>query len=262
LIPSYRARLVLLGASNLTRCLPVAIAAARDRLGAPLDCFIAAGHGRSFGKKSSVLCRALPGIIECGLWDSLASASAELPLPTFAVISDLGNDIMYGETPETIIDWVNQSISRLQRFSASITLSQIPLASIRTVGPKRYAIVKAIMFPTRNITFTQAISRAEQLAVSLQQLASQREIPLVEHSPAWYGFDPIHVRPRCKPVAWSTFLQPLARCDDGAECSKMSWHDRVRLRLATPRQWWLLKHELARTQPAAILADGSPIHLY
>ena len=46
---------------------------------APLEIFAADGHGRSYGMASRVLGRELPGILECRLWETLASRPAAPP---------------------------------------------------------------------------------------------------------------------------------------------------------------------------------------
>jgi hypothetical protein len=60
-------RWVLLGASNLTLGLGTVLSTIRNPSPAPLDILAAPGHGRSYGATSRVLCRELPGILQCGL---------------------------------------------------------------------------------------------------------------------------------------------------------------------------------------------------
>jgi len=81
-------RVVLLGASNLTRGISTAVETARLQWGRPLDVMAALGHGRSYGLASRLLCRTLPSIVECGLWPALA---ARPPAPTAALVTDVGN---------------------------------------------------------------------------------------------------------------------------------------------------------------------------
>lgn len=254
-------RLILLGASNLTRCLPTAISEARSCLRSPVECYIAAGHGRSYGKFSRVLGRGLPGILECGVWDALREAHRRDPLPSFAVITDIGNDIMYGVTAQTIAEWVERCVLQLREIGARIVITQLPLASIATVGPRRFALVKAIMFPTHDIAFSTAIERARELAARIEELAQRHEAGILPQPLEWFGFDAIHIRPRCKRAAWSAFCSPQNEGDAKSD-GRFSLARRVRLRLATPRRWWLLGREFGREQPSALLPDGSRIHLY
>jgi hypothetical protein len=71
----------------------------------------ALGLGRSYGARSRVLLRGLPGILQSGLWRQLESLP---PAPTRALVTDVGNDILYGSSPEQILEWVEESVARLQ----------------------------------------------------------------------------------------------------------------------------------------------------
>ncbi|MEX0819484.1 MAG: hypothetical protein WD070_07815, partial [Pirellulaceae bacterium] len=86
-------RVVLLGASNIARSPAIVFDSARSAWGSPLDIVAATGHGRSYGMTSCVLGRTLPGILQCGLWEALATRPL---VPTAALLTDIGNDILYG----------------------------------------------------------------------------------------------------------------------------------------------------------------------
>ena len=61
-------RIVALGASNLVRGLPTVIATARASWGPAVEVLAALGRGRSYAGRSVFLGRALPGILDCGIW--------------------------------------------------------------------------------------------------------------------------------------------------------------------------------------------------
>ena len=67
-------RLVLLGASNLTRGISTVVETAQNIHPQPLEILAAAGLGRSYGLDSRVLGRKLPGIIHCELWEKSGAA--------------------------------------------------------------------------------------------------------------------------------------------------------------------------------------------
>src|SRR5690606_17242178 len=65
-------RVVMLGASNLTRGVSTVLATAQAYWGAnPVDALFALGHGRSYGITTNVLGRILSSIRDCGLWKAL-----------------------------------------------------------------------------------------------------------------------------------------------------------------------------------------------
>src|SRR5579872_6971938 len=85
-------RVILLGASNVANGFPTIVATAGRLLGAPLDVLGAFGHGRSYAMRMGILWHELPGIRECGMWPVL---EARPPAPTFALLTDVGNDLLY-----------------------------------------------------------------------------------------------------------------------------------------------------------------------
>ncbi|MCZ6836673.1 MAG: hypothetical protein O7G85_12925 [Planctomycetota bacterium] len=203
-----KARIVLLGASNLTIGIRRVLCASRDTLALTpsdeLDVMISFGRGRSYGIDSSLLGRTLPGIVECGLWDDLQPRDT---CPTFALLTDIGNDVMYGIEPETILSWVRTCLDRLEIHSAKIVMTALPMARIRSIRPIHFRLMKALLFPRHAITYPLAMDRTEQLDVLLRQLARERSIPLIEPDVAWYGVDPIHIKWSRRREAWETIVK-------------------------------------------------------
>jgi hypothetical protein len=158
--PAARARVVLVGASNLTRYLPTVLAHARAAFGGPLEVLTANGLGRSYGTPSSVLGRVLPGIVPCGLWNALDAAAERAPLPTAALVTDIGNDLVYGRTPDEVAGWVETVLARLAAHAARTVVTALPIASIETLGPRRFALVRAVLFPSHRIDLDTVRARA------------------------------------------------------------------------------------------------------
>ena len=201
---------VLLGASNLTIVLPHLVWSLRTNAPGRLTLWIADGHGRSYGVWSRVLFRALPGIVRCRLWDELAEARSRAdphrPSRLLALVTDIGNDLLYGSAPETIAEWVETCLTRLQTHDARIVLTRLPLCSARRLSAWRYNLTKACFFPTSRIGFREMIRRAEQLDALVEQLGASCGAAVVEPKQEWYGFDPIHVRRSRRAEAWSDIL--------------------------------------------------------
>src|SRR5215207_2044158 len=103
-------RVILLGASNLTRSFPTVVATLRQTWSEPIEIMVAMGHGRSYGLDSSFLGKKISGIFPCALWQDLQSRQ---PLPTAALVTDIGNDILYGVSSDLLLDWVERCLDRL-----------------------------------------------------------------------------------------------------------------------------------------------------
>jgi len=204
--PIRRTRVALIGASNLTRGLRAAVAEAWRRCGGPADVFVAAGRGRSFGLAASLFGRVLPGILDCGIWRALEEGTDAGPTP--ALVTDVGNDLMYAVAPDVLLAWVDETLRRLGEFGGPIALADLPMARLRRVTRREFLVVRGLLFPTRRVTYEDTMRGAEEASAGLATLAAARGATLVPPDPAWYGRDPIHPLRPAFPRLWSTLLAP------------------------------------------------------
>lgn len=253
------ARLVLLGASNLRLGLPILLRIARAQLGGPLQVWVAHGHGRSYGMSSSVPGRTLPGIVECDLWNDLTDQPS---LPTFALLTDVGNDLLYGVQPAELLDWVEQCIVRLAAHDAKILITALPKLPISRKSLAQYKVFRTIFFPACRLTFPTVLERAEQTNLGLISIAKRHECSFVEMKEEWYGIDPIHLRRGARKVAWRALLQRLLAGECDMDAHVFTLKNRVALELAVPRYRRLLGWSQCRKQPSITLNDGTTIAVY
>ena len=245
-------RVVALGASNLTRGFQTVVSSARAAWGPGVEIVAALGHGRSYGANSRFLVRRLPGILECGMWRRLETAP---PMPTHALVTDVGNDILYGFPPEQVLAWVDEALRRLGRHTDDIALTDLPLASIRRLSRPGFYAFRSVLFPSCRLSLDQVIERAERVNAGLAALATERRVRPVRLEPSWYGVDPIHIRPALWRAAWSEIL--------GAEPAQgRSAAESVRLYLMRPERQWLFGAERLTPQTGAGLHRGGLVWLY
>jgi hypothetical protein len=164
-------RVVLLGASNLTRGISTVVETARLQAGGPIEVLAALGHGRSYGLESSVLGRALPGICGCGLWEALKKESAA---PTVALVTDIGNDLLYGAAVSQIVDWVRRCLDRLQQADAQVVITLLPVANLDALTPVAFRLMRTMLFPASRLAPEDARRQAAQLNKRLIRMARQR----------------------------------------------------------------------------------------
>lgn len=201
-------RIILLGASNLTIGLPLIVHALRSACGGPLQIYAVHGHGRSFGQWSRVLFRELPGISHCGVWEDVQRT----PFAggrTDALMTDIGNDLLYGVSVETIRDWLTTCLARLHDLGARVVLTGLPLESVMRLGPRRYTLIRSVMFPGPGPNWEQIQRDARRLHDIVVELAAETDSPLIVPSGDWYGFDPIHVRRASRLAAWGEILAAM-----------------------------------------------------
>ena len=251
-------RAVVLGASNVFRNISTVVATAQSCWGRPLELLIAAGHGRSYGMWNQVLGYSVPGIVHCGLWEALAHRPS---VPTAALLTDVGNDLLYGASPETILGWVETCLERLQPQCERISISELPLCSVARLAPAQFVLLSRALFPKSKLTLDEAIDRSNCLNDGLIALAKKFSTQVIAPEDAWYGFDPIHLRRRCVRGAWQTLLSPWndAPPSDCAAGSLWQW---CRLRARRTHVQRFLGREYHTVQPALCYADGSTVSLY
>lgn len=188
---------IVLGASNVSRGLCRLNAVVRARAGGAADLFVAAGHGRSYGVNSRVALRRLPSILGCGLWRGLDRERAARHAggsPPLALVTDIGNDLLYGFPVDQVAGWVRESVRRLLDRGASIAITRLPLASIGGVGPLRYRALRTCYVPDCRLALDDLKSAVKRLDDAVVSIADGLGATLVEQPGEWYGLDAIHVR--------------------------------------------------------------------
>ena len=194
---------VAIGASNLSRGLPRLVATARAR-GGPADLLVAAGHGRSYGANSRVAWRRLPSILRCGLWNALDHAEpAASDRPVMAIVTDIGNDLLYGFSVAQIAGWVRECVARLAARGPRVAVTALPLASVARAGPLRYRLLRTVYVPGCPLSLAELRSGAEGLDAAVRGIAAEHGAAVIEQSGDWYGFDSIHVRRRRLDSLWA-----------------------------------------------------------
>lgn len=243
-------RVVLLGASNLKKGFPQALSC----LPGPVEVLAALGHGRSYGMWSRLAwVRQLPGIVQCGLW---AELERRPPLPTVALVTDAGNDLLYGASVPAIAGWIETCLERLARQEAEIVVGLLPIPSLEKVSAFRYHLIRQILFPGRRAApWSAMLESARELNDRLRSLGLKHGARLVEPSPSWYGIDPIHVRRSRRREAWNEILRhPRLAGERKSEGCRLPLFGAAELRLfGVP---------LRRPQPVCRWKDGSTLALY
>lgn len=251
-------RVVVLGASNVVCGLSTVVETAQLVLDGPVDFLGAIGFGRSYGMTSRVLGRSLPGILDCGLWTDLSSRS---PAETYALVTDIGNDIVYGVDVEQIAEWVERCLERLAPVCRRIVVTELPLDSLSTLGLLRFGLFRALLFPGSRLSLKDAQSRSRSLNASVLELAERFGARVKPPKAEWTGLDPIHIRMRYWSRAWHEILCRW-RDDSPSSRARGSFTRWLRLQRQRPHSRHLFGIHQRRAQPTCTMRDGSKISLY
>lgn len=252
--------IVLLGASNLTINLPRVIANLRGGWEQELHVLAAHGHGRSYGNWSRVLARSLPGIVECDLWSDLEN-SHTADTPVAALITDVGNDLIYGSTPEQIAGWVEQCVNRLTARRSEIVLTLLPMESVRRLSAWRYHTTRMIFFPGGGPVWSDMQKRAVELNERLRAIGEAAGARLIEPPGEWYGFDPIHVRYTSRAKAWRHILSHWTGFSTNGPAARVGLRERFRLQAGRPAERRLFGKSQRHAQPSQRI-QGMAVSVY
>lgn len=253
-------RVVLLGASNLTKGFPLVLKMLETGFPNPVEIHAAHGHGRSYGRWSRLLHRELPGIQDCNLWDNLKQQN-DSDAPPVALITDVGNDLIYGAEVPQILAWVEQCLRHLTEHQSHIVLTLLPVASLEKLSPWRYHLTRAIFFPNHSSPWQKMLQQALELNEGLREMGNRYQAHIVEPPGSWYGFDPIHIRLQKKRHAWNEILSGWPPFTTPEQPLSPSLHHRyhaLTLRPAQRRIWGRLQ---ATPQPV-LQKEHTILHLY
>lgn len=251
-------RVVVLGASNVTLGFSTVVETARHAWGQPIEMLGAIGHGRSYGLKTTVFGRGLPGIVQCGLWQELKNRPH---LPTAALITDIGNDIIYGCNVGPILTWLETCLERLAERTDRLVITRLPIATISAFPEWKTRLLVSLFFPNSRLKHDEALSKAQELDQRLLDYANRYDAYVVQPETCWYTWDPIHIARRHRPRAWQALMSWWLNGQLPAQAthSIRRW---LELRQARPLRWTCFGVERHCTQPSVKFNDGTTISLF
>ena len=254
-MPADVGRVVALGASNLTRGFQSIVSTARSVWGPDVEVLAALGHGRSYGAPSNFMFRRLPSILKSGLWTELMSRP---PMVTRGLVTDVGNDILYGFSVERTLGWVEETLVRLKAVTNDIVLTDLPLASVSRLSNIKFLAFRSVLSPSCRLSLDQVLERAERVNEGLAKLSTAYGTKFFRLDHAWYGFDPIHVRPSHWHSAWQQILgvRPAVRSGGG------SIMESAKLYFLRPERRWIFGVEQVTLQSGVALRSGGQVWLY
>jgi hypothetical protein len=257
-----RKRVVLLGASNVTRSFGTFVATAKAAWSEPLNILAVHGHGRSYGSDwSRVLARKLPGIIHTDLWQELQRSTSD-DVATFAIVTDIGNDILYEFDVPLIASWVEQCLDRLAAVSAQTVVTGLPVANIFGLSEIRYKFFRNLFMPGCSLSLREAADRAIDLDERVRKLAAERSMTVFSQPREWYGLDPIHLRFGNYPRAWHALVAAWTDVNKNRVISRANLSEALFLRSRAPARIKWFDREYHVAQPCAQLPDGTTISMY
>ncbi len=238
--------LIVIGASNVTLALPLLWSGVRQDAEQSTRLIVVAGHGRSFGLPSTVFGRTLPSILHSKCWETLEYLVPK-DAPLEAVVTDVGNDILYGTSASVLGCWVKECVDRLSRWRVRLTMTELPMASLTQMSPARFTLFRSLLFPKSDLRYQDALGIGAAVNSIVRSVAHEANAKLIPPAADWYGVDPIHIRRTHRRTAWAQLCptiseEPTLPPQGPIDCLKL-WNLKPAVR-------WRGKQQYEHEQPA------------
>jgi hypothetical protein len=183
-------------------------------------------------------------------------------MPTTALLTDIGNDLMFGATHDRLQNWIEGCLDRLSDSGASVVITQLPVASVESLSERRFQFYRRLFIPGRRLTLEDAKTMVREFNERLLKLGEVRKIPVISLPNTWYGLDPIHLRRRVFRSAWPTMLESWREAECALELSRSSIWMTAYLASLAPLEHTIFGFRRRTSQPSGRLSDGTTISLY
>lgn len=194
--------LVLLGASNLSRgCFAFARHMKVCLYPRKVEVLIASGPGRAYCVSGGLLNITYPPIQSSDIFN-VAQRKRESGYRVVALVTDIGNDIMYGVSADQVIEVVQQMFDKLQSMDAEIFYNTLPVAFEKGVHPIWFYILRSVLLPFSRVSYDEAVSGIIAVNDFIRQ-CDLKQGHLIQGMDRYLGFDEIHYGWLRAHSAWS-----------------------------------------------------------
>jgi hypothetical protein len=200
--------LILLGASNLSRgCFAFSKHMKACLHPRPVEVLIASGPGRAYYASGGLLNVVYPPIYSSDIFE-VAHNKSESGYQVVALVTDIGNDIMYGVSTEKVIETLQQVFARLQSMNAKIFYTTLPVAFEKGDRPAWFCLLRSLLFPRSTVSYDEAIAGIIEANQFLRKYDSEHSHSIPDMD-CYLGFDEIHYGWLCAHNAWSHVAQVM-----------------------------------------------------
>ena len=199
---------IFLGASNLARSFHgLKYCIERCILPRPAIFMHAMGPGRGYLSRGGILNTVYSPILNCGILEAARNKKIKDQL-VVALITDIGNDIMYGVSSEKIIDGLQYLINTLCEFKTNIFITSIPVDLENDISELHFHIIRQIYFPKSPVKYSQASNNIKAINKFILQ-SSNKKITTIDDMKQFCGIDKIHYSILKSQSAWCHIAEKL-----------------------------------------------------
>ena len=171
----------------------------------------ALGPGRGFCARGGVFNITYSPIQDCQVIESAQKKSKEA-LHTVVLITDIGNDLMYGVSADTLIASLDIMIDEILKWDADIFLTSIHINLKKDISPTIFLVLRFLFYPSSKINYEEMDFSILQINDYLERKVNENErMHLITGLEAFVGLDKIHYSLFKTHAAWSTVAEKIFR---------------------------------------------------
>ena len=218
---------LLLGASNLARgysMLTQHLSRCREKT----EFLNALGPGRGFCARGGMFNFTYSPILTSRVIES-AEKKSKHAFHTAVLITDIGNDLMYGVSAKTLITSLDSIIDRMLGWNANIFLTSIHVNLKKDVSPTTFLLLRLLFYPGSKVTFEEADLLVTKVNRYLEEKSRINErVHLIKGMETFAGLDKIHFSILKAHLAWSKVANEIFKVIDLSSKKKLGFSDSVK----------------------------------
>ena len=218
---------LLLGASNLARgysMLRHHLSKCREKT----EFLNALGPGRGYCAKGGMFNFTYSPILESRIIE-FAEKKSKNAFHTAVLITDIGNDLMYGVSAQTLIARLDAIIDRMLGWDANIFITAIHVNLKKDVSPITFLLVRFLFYPSSKVTFEEADLLVIKVNRYLKKKSHINErVHLIAGMETFTGLDKIHFSLLKAHSAWSKVANEIFQVINISSQKKIGFSDGVK----------------------------------
>ncbi|MDC1152609.1 hypothetical protein OAT06_01265 [Nitrospinaceae bacterium] len=220
---------LLMGASNLARGYSMLTHHLSECLEKNKTEFLnALGPGRGFCARGGIFNITYSPIQDCRIIES-AEKKSKKALHTVVLITDIGNDLMYGVSADTLIASLDIMIDEILKWDADIFLTSIHVNLKKDISPTIFLVLRILLYRSSKVNYEEMGLSILQINDYLADKVSKNErMHLITGLEAFAGLDKIHYSLLKTHAAWSAVAEKIFRVINVPVQKKLRLMDGIR----------------------------------
>ena len=158
--------------------------------------FVNHGPGRSYEVDTGSLCVKFRALSRCELFPSVEKAAKDASdAQAWALLTDIGNNIMHGFGVQHLMTRIESAIERLHLARATVGVTSLPVKALAEIPPWNSRISRHVVYPSSRVPREEVLSQVDTIQDQLSNMESRGEIRLLPARREWHGPDGFHLHP-------------------------------------------------------------------